>query len=348
MNNLASKQYLPVASLANIHGADDEEKGDLHSEAVRAARNFVSHSAKRSESVRHSPFVDSVIVPGLVRQLSVLGHVVSHYQKSELELTENFNSVLDSLISVQDVEVLSSHKGHRYSVKSHTVDWLNSNMWFAPSRIVSGQAFHELGKRRRAKKIKDRPELAVLEPKPSSTTRQTVEIRPLGFEDLAQFKQASFGELDTRFATQAFVASDKLLRIWAEGLNALRIEADADLVVIPSDRTDRSLHKELEREVDNVISNYARYMSNRYGGQSFKLTFGGQFYAPFEAIVSESLILPPRTSVLFLDELINLLVEQAQDGAKFKRRWGELRLDATGNLLLKLEKQKVRKAADYF
>lgn len=171
---------------------------------------------------------------------------------------------------------------------------------------------------------------------------------PTGFEDITYLVQSSFAELDTDFTTQAFVASDRLVRIWVEGLNALRSDAQVDLLKVPSDQTDRSFHKELERDVDTIISNFARYKIYDSPGTPFKLTIGDRFYSRFEAVLADYLALPPRSSVLFLDELRELLVRQASDGPKFKRRWGKLIVDNVGDLVLQLEKMKQRNLDDDF
>ena len=198
MNNLASRSLFPTGRDDHGFGSEDENRGDIYSEAVRAARTFVSQSAKPRRASGYSWFVDTIVVPDLARQFSVLGHVVSHSQKDEIETTKKIMRNIYAYVSSQANEATDGGEiVHNYST-SRTGQWISPNTWTSSGRAVLRDESITIWHWRGLSKVAEQPRPVVPQPTPSSAARQVQEARPVGFEDLAQFKQASFDELDTR------------------------------------------------------------------------------------------------------------------------------------------------------
>ena len=324
--------YHTFKDLGQKSPSDSSSYGALFSDshiqpgASRAAQHFVSYGSNVPSNENRPAFIQDIAVVDLAKHFKNLGVALSEPAKSEEALLKNLKTLQ---LTLSEASRSSNFLKMEANLAANSI---------TNRRIIGLQG--EFPKFSHSKKIAKEPSI----PKAEGSFAKA----PPGFENLGSFTQTNFFELDDNFATQSFVASDRLLSIWVEGMNSLRVESDIRPIAIPSDRTDRSVHRELEREVDTIISNYARFKAYDYAGQSFKLTFGGLFFAPFETLVSEYLTLPPRSSVLFLDELKQLLVDQAADGPKFRRRWGELVVDSSGDLLLRLNKMKRRKASDLF
>lgn len=368
MRNFGTKEFWSAGARGNDHGGSTHHSWNASELPLNAARKFVLDGSAKNRSNNPKSFLLGLVVRDVAMELS-------HFQQGGIEHFDSEVEVRRGHIkwAPSEPEVQMHHKQSVVSKGART----RHHTWFAhlysnprdvaaPSSLESLEEALEIFQQNSLLFSFDSSVPSVLpagkkktgNASPAASSVQTTspaersqdELRkhPPGFEAIDQIKQTNFAELDKSFDTQDFVASDRLVRIWVEGLNALRVETDEPLIEIPKDTTDRSVHRELEREVDTIVSNYARFKAYDYGGQSFKLTFDHQFYAPFEALVSEYLILPPRSSVLFLDELRRLLVSQAAEGPRFRRRWGELSVDKNGDLLLVLSKMKPRKASEIF
>ncbi|UWR10628.1 hypothetical protein [Sulfitobacter mediterraneus] len=139
----------------------------------------------------------------------------------------------------------------------------------------------------------------------------------------------------------SFVASSELISAWLDGLNAVRAEGGHDALLPVCAETKDNYAAELARQLRKVISNFAKRKA--YEGGAYRITFAGKFLPSIEGLIEDHLMLPARNAVVFLDIFKNELYLQSAKRAAFSGRWGELRVDDAGELVLKLQKRRSRK-----
>lgn len=139
----------------------------------------------------------------------------------------------------------------------------------------------------------------------------------------------------------AFKASSELIAAWLDGLNAVRKEGGHEALPSVSSETQEYYAAELTRQLRKIISNFA--IRKSYDGGAYNITFGGKFLPSIEGLIEDHLMLPPRNAVVFLDIFKEELYNQSSLTPVFSGRWGELKVDDAGELVLKLIKRRSRK-----
>jgi hypothetical protein len=138
-----------------------------------------------------------------------------------------------------------------------------------------------------------------------------------------------------------FEPSNDLVAFWVAGMNEHIQEVGGDEIKVEQAQNSSEFKKELALQLHKIVNNFAKrkaYESGRY-----RITFGGKLYPSVEGLISDHLMLPPRSAVPFLNEFKRLLYAQSSPDPVFKGRWGSLIVDDANELVLDLVKRKSRR-----